>query len=599
VIVPTGLEGPPAGAAPQPVDALPVVSRSHPALAAHASEGSESDSFAGPRRNLERAWRKSWRPGAPLSTGLLIGILAAAAYASTLGAYGLVSDEGNYFESSRRLSGWFVYLAESARAGAPGRAFSAGVLDETWRWGGPRIPHPPLAREVGALSGALFYHRADPISAYRLLGVLLAGALAGGVAAWATLRAGRAAGLAAGAAFLLMPRIFAHAHFADTDFLVAGLFFCALFWAVEARRWPMAGAGALWGLALATKFTAALLPLVLVPWLVVFRREALRRLPVFALAAVATFVAVNPGLWAHPVEAALEYVRMGIGRRDMQVAQLPTFYLGRIYVFRPPWHYPLVMLALTTPVGLLLLAAGGVAGVVRAATRPLAVLCAAVLVVVIGALELPRAPLHDDVRLFLPVFPFVALLVGLGAGWALGGFRAARDRGHAEAGDAPIRDESPATPGASGPVRRVAGALLVGLALGNALLATVRMHPFQGSYFNVLVGGIAGAERHGLETTGLKEVLSREVYADLSRILPPGAALDGGPFLYEDLLFAQDMGWLRRDVSVRQAPPADYVLVVNRRGWFRATDRALFDFARPAYAVGVDGVRLVALFHLR
>ena len=209
-------------------------------------------------------------------------------------------------------------------------------------------------------------------------------------------------------------------------------------------------------------------------------------------------------------------------------------------------------------------------------TRPLAALSLLVLVCFIGALELPWAPLHDDVRLFLPVFPFLALLTGLGASWAVGGFRAA--------------------PSAA---RRLAGGLLVALALGNAALATIRLHPFQASYFNLLVGGIPGAERRGLETTGMKEVLSRDIYADLSRILPRGATLDGGPFLYEDLLFAQDLGWLSRGVSAREAPPADYVLVVNRRGWFRDTDRALFDFARPAYAVSVDGVRLVALFRLR
>ncbi len=600
MILPTRLEGTSAGLATEGREAPVAASAAlgeEPRERSAAGRGRAPSVSSGPgaQGSARRARR---RPGAPLAVGALVAVAAGLWYAATLAAYGPVSDESNYFESSRRLAGWFVYFAQSVEAGEPGRAFASGVLEETWRWGGPRIPHPPLSREVAALSGVLFYGRTDPVSAYRLLGVLLAGVLAGGVAAWGALRGGPTAGLAAGAAFLLMPRVFAHAHFADTDFLLLELIFFSLFHATEARRAPLAGAGALWGLALATKFTAVLLPLVLVPWLFFFRREALRRLPVFGLAALAAFVAVNPGLWAHPVEGALDYVRMGIGRRHMDLAQLPTFYLGRLYVFRPPWHYPLVMLAVTTPVGLLVLAgAGGIAGLARAVTRPLAALALLVLVCFIGALEVPSAPLHDDVRLFLPVFPFLALLAGLGASWTAAGFRLPPS-GAAAAATArlPAGWDAPRSAFA---VRRVAGAVLVALALGNAALATIRLHPFQASYFNLLVGGIPGAQRHGLEPTGMKEVLSRDVYADLSRILPRGATLDGGPFLYEDLLFAQDLGWLGRGVSVREEPPADYVLVVNRRGWFRATDRALFDFARPTYAVSVDGVPLVALFRLR
>ncbi|HEY7460680.1 MAG TPA: glycosyltransferase 87 family protein [Gemmatimonadota bacterium] len=524
-----------------------------------------------------RAW-------SPLRVGLLAAAVAGACYAATLTAYGPVSDEGNYFESSRRLAGWVGYLGRSLAAGEPARAFADPVLDETWRWGGPRIPHPPFSRELAALSGMLFFGRMDPISAYRVLGILVAALLVGGVAAWGARRAGPAAGLCAGAAFLFFPRVFAHAHFADTDFLLSALVFFSLFWAAEGRRAPMAGAGVLWGLALATKFSAVLLPLALLPWLFLFRRTELRRLPAFALAALVAFAAVNPVLWVHPLEGLREYAQMGLGRRHMDIAQLPTFYLGRLYVFRPPWHYPLVMLALTAPLGILLLAgAGGAAGLARRASRPVAAMCLLVTLCFIGALEAPAAPLHDDVRLFLSVFPFLALLAGLGAGWALAGFATAAS----------------ASPAGSVARRQVVGALAVAAALGGAALATARLHPFQASYFNALAGGVSGADRLGLEVTGLKEVLSRDVYADLNRVLPPGATLDGGPFLYEDLLFAQDLGWLAPRVGVRPGPPADYVLVVNRRGWLRASDRALLHFAPAAYALTVDGIPLVALFRLR
>jgi hypothetical protein len=183
------------------------------------------------------------------------------------------------------------------------------------------------------------------------------------------------------------------------------------------------------------------------------------------------------------------------------------------------------------------------------------------------------------VRLFLPVFPFLALLAGLGGAWLL-----------RRLGGPDLRKTR---------LRRVGALALVGLALGEAGFATVRLHPFQASYFNALAGGIPGAQRNGLEVTGMKEVLSRDVYADLSRMLPPGASLEGGPFLYEDLLLAQALGWLDSGVSVRWDQPADYVLIVNRMGWLRGSDLALLHFGRPVYQLSVEGVALVALFRLR
>ncbi|MFN2433173.1 MAG: glycosyltransferase family 39 protein [Gemmatimonadota bacterium] len=493
------------------------------------------------------------------------------AYVATLPDYGLVSDEGNYFSASRRLVRWFEYLLSRLRAGVPQDAFTPGLMDETWRWlETSRIPHPPFSREVAGLSHVLFGGWIETLTAYRLLGALLAGGLVGGVAAWGALRGGAVAGITAGLALLLMPRVFAHAHFADTDSVLSALFFAALFCAAEGRRAPMVGAGALWGLALATKFSAILLPAVLIPWLAVFRRPLLRRLPWFGLAALVTFVAVNPAFWVDPIHGLREYLAHGFARSEMLMTQLPTFYFGRVYLFRPPWHYTWVMLLLTLPIGFVLLAPTGVvSGLLRPALRPAAALAALVPAAFLGALALPSAPMHDDVRLFLSVFPFLALLIGFGAATLL------RPR-----------------------MMRVVGPALLVVVLADSLLSVVRLHPYQASYYNALVGGIAGAEARGLEVTTMKEVLNHEVYDDLNGVLPRGATLDGGPFLYEDLLYAQELGWLRRDVKVQMEQPAAYVLIVHRRGWFRQSDLALFHFATPAYAVTIDGVVLAALYRL-
>jgi hypothetical protein len=177
---------------------------------------------------------------------------------------------------------------------------------------------------------------------------------------------------------------------------------------------------------------------------------------------------------------------------------------------------------------------------------------------------------------------------------------ASRERAE-RAGAGPGEARAGAAPGTRTAPRaiRLAAVALVALALLQPAFAVARLHPYQASYFNVLAGGLRGAQARGLEVTGMKEALNRETYADLNGILPRGATLDGGPFLHEDLLFAQWAGWLDRTVVVRREPPSDFVLLVNRRGWLRRSDAALLDRARPAYAVLAEGVPLVALYRLR
>jgi hypothetical protein len=113
----------------------------------------------------------------------------------------------------------------------------------------------------------------------------------------------------------------------------------------------------------------------------------------------------------------------------------------------------------------------------------------------------PRVPAYDGVRLFLLAFPLWAIWVGTGAGWLIDG---------AAARWLPRR------------AIRVA-AVLTFVALQGIGLAIYR--PCQLSYYNLLVGGLAGAETLGFEVTYWGDTVREPMLADAAR------RCDGRPIL--------------------------------------------------------------------
>ena len=92
-------------------------------------------------------------------------------------------------------------------------------------------------------------------------------------------------------------------------------------------------------------------------------------------------------------------------------------------------------------------------------------------------------PVYDGERLFLHVFPAWALLIGLGFGTLWNHYRSQAVRSS---------------------FRIVLAGFLVVQGYG-----LVSMHPFGLSFYNGLVGGLAGAERLGLELTYWNDAVDR------------------------------------------------------------------------------------------
>jgi 4-amino-4-deoxy-L-arabinose transferase-like glycosyltransferase len=490
----------------------------------------------------------------PGRTGLLLGLATFLAVVLTLGGPGTTVDEPLDVRPGR------TYLATLRAKGI--HFFDPSVVDRVFR---DNAEHPPLGRwllGIASVVGEPFevlLRGPDPVGVYVRSGRLAPAAafavLVGVVATTAGRRYGRAAGTAAGLALALMPRAFAHAHNAALDTFTACFWTLALLHAdraIRARRpvAAMALAGTTWALALLTKIHAWLLPPVVLVW-------ALNRLPwrrallaqtVWTGVGLTLYVLGWPWLWYDPLARLQAYLGTGVERTTIYVQYFHTVYADRDV----PWHYPWLYFGGTVPIGLHAL---GMLGVVRAwRTRrddafPV-LLAGAVLFLLV--LFSTRVPVYDGERLFLPVFPLWALFAGLG-------FEAAWRRLE---------------------TRRLARAALVTFLLAQGY-GIVVMHPFGLSYYNLLVGGLRGAERLGLELTfwgdavddRLLDRLAHEAHPGQTAALAPTLAPNQGLYATTPRMARFDPPLLLQDEGA--AATADWIVVYRRTAYWKPEIRSL------------------------
>lgn len=499
-----------------------------------------------------------------------IFLVVAGVVAFTTRDPGLTWDEAIYYRYAVGYVEWFQKqpfleepFGEASLAGTWGGPVDQPPHGIAWRGG---QVHPPLGKIWIALCLAIFGQGTDLVTAARLGAGLLFAAVAAALYFWLAGRKNERVGLMAAVAFVLMPRIFAHGHFANLGMpmlLLWLLTVIAFEHGMRSRRWAIA-CGVLFGLALLTKVDAVFLPVVLVPWgLLYHRRKALPALIAMAVIGPMMFLGGWPGLWHHPLAGTWLYLA-DKARRML----LPVYYLGTAYKESPaPWHYPFVMLAVTTPLPILaaVVAASGVilrrlrAQWKKRGFETLLLLNAAFPVLLFAV---PGVPKYDGVRLLMTAFPFIAALAALGA-------EAAWERVR-------TRLKEP---------RRAAWCLGTILALW-LLLPVVVFHPFQLCYYNELVGGPWGAHRLGFETTYWNDTLTQEALDVVNQRARPKervARLAVGDLVW---LIHGVMGGLRGDLRDGDFKDGrwDILVVVPRQGWLTDEQRAFLSAHKPLWS---------------
>jgi hypothetical protein len=377
-------------------------------------------------------------------------------------------------------------------------------------------------------------------------------------------------------ALFVSPHLLGHCHNNMKDFAVTAWTIVAVFAfhaGVRRRSYPrMVLAGLATGITLASKVNGVILGpifLVYVLLLLVCGDERDEPLParlrftvlgcgiVHWTTAFGSMVLFWPWLWEAPLARFLETVSFF----HHHIWNARVLYRGNIMTAaNVPKDYAPYYVLITTPIVWLPFILGGlVRGSIEALRRRLLVaLIGIAFLAPIIVKVLPSAPTYDGVRHFLPAFPFLACLVGFGLDWMF--TLASRGR------------------------ERAAAALVTVVALGSAAVADMRIHPYQSTFFNSLVGGGRGAMgRFELDYWGssLKEA-GRYVNA----VAPVNSRV-------HVLLDLERLARLRPDLLLTEYDP-DYAIVLNRE----SLKPDPYKSQTPIHTITADGAVLTKIYRL-
>jgi hypothetical protein len=484
-----------------------------------------------------RPW---WRKEGFIPAALLVFTVAWMLLVE--GRQGIGRDEAQYFRASERYYGFFESVWTHLREGHPTRAFTKVNVDAYFD---DNHEHPPLMKILYGLSWRAFHtcdchtakrglhpipirgkHVTLPLfkresTAFRFPAMLMAG-LGAALVYWLSRRmlspwpSGVAAVLS-----VAQPHYFFHAQIACFDVpitVMAALMVLAYWKSLRSPRWGIL-CGLIWGLALATKHNAWLMPFFLLLHYLWIRRGDWRRwrppriplcfVSMATLGPIVLFI-VWPWLWHAPVTRAQGWVV-----RHTQHEHYNFEYLGQNWNLPPKElprkllrvTFPVVSAGLTLPVTTMALFVVGTvvflrrrkrAGTPQAILRdePMAelpraswirpgadvdlapgMLFAIHMAGPVAIVALPSTPIFGGVKHFMPAMPFFCVVAGAGAAWLL-------EWGQALFAESRLRKALP-------------GILATCLCLP-AVAETQRSHPDGLGHYNLLAGGFAGGANLGM-----------------------------------------------------------------------------------------------------
>lgn len=546
--------------------------------------------------------RAGWRDHL---TGFAMCVVYIAILLATANDLAMSRDESFYVDAAESYARWFEQLGADSTA-----AMTPDAIARGWSY---NHEHPALMKTLFAFSWMAqqkWHVFSNDSLAFRFPGMVTAGLLLWLVYIFGVRSFGRPVGAFAAVALALIPRVFYHAHLDCFDvpitFFLTLVTYC--YWRSLTRPWWALATGLAYGLALATKHNAWLLPgVLLIHWLWCVWGEVRERrrdgpsevslVPWWLLAILTLgpliFYGSWPWLWHETMPRLREYVAFHLHHDYYNIE-----YFGRNYFWPPfPISYPFVMTAFTVPVTILVLALGALLRRTRAfvpawlaarfhATGPVTVDRRATDVLLLGALlqpllviALPSTPIFGGTKHWFPAYPFLALFAGVGFLYVTRGLRVL------------VGNQLPV---ARFFVRAVAALVL----LAPALAETIHSHPFGLSHYGALAGGVPGAATLGMNrqfwgfTTG-------SVVPWLREQMPNGGTVWLCDTTWGSWRMLQRDGLLPE--NIRATPDlvrADYALVHHEKH-FAEVDMQLwvaFGSVRPAHVLTYDGVPILSVY---
>lgn len=349
--------------------------------------------------------------------------------------------------------------------------------------------------------------------------------------------------------FSFLPHILFLTPLVTMDYAVAALWFIAVVTGLKGAEdyFFLTVSGICVGLTMLTKLHGFLL-FVPVGGYLVWRKQYVK-LGVLVFIAFAIYIGGWPWLWTHTFTHIQEYFHIQTAH-----GSIPEFIFGKTYTFAP-WWYPIIMFMTTTPALILILFAIGTFNTDS--------------IILFNALypilffTLPGVYRYDWIRLFLPAFPFVCLVVGYG-----------------------IQK-----------FKRIFAPFIIIVWFITLYFSVIRIHPWESAYYNEFVGSIAGAYKLGMETEFWgNSYLGVLPWMNANKMHLMCVTPTTHPFYYY-----QAMGQIESGVTfTADRNSCDYVVVLMRQGLFIRDPyiAKIVGTQKPIYTVSVDGVSLVRVYDI-
>jgi 4-amino-4-deoxy-L-arabinose transferase-like glycosyltransferase len=510
----------------------------------------------------------------PRLVGLALAFVTVIAVMINQRDVGIARDEVVYMSAGQSYAKWWLG--------------GFGPIEKTWGGplGGANNPeHPPFVKELEGLSHAAFSGVLGEVGAYRFPSALLHGVCVWLVFAMTLELWGLAEAVLAALALLLLPRALFHAGLAAFDAPIMTLWFATVYWYWRGlgAKWPWQ-AGVAWGLALATKHTAVLLPFALgvhyiwlawrarnpwVHWRVLVSLAVLGPLVLFAL---------WPHLWVAPIANTRAWLSF-----HMHHVHYNFEYLGKNWnAPRFPWHVALVTTLFTVPTATLAAAVTGAGvwigkrGTVDRDRAPV-VLLALSFAASIGPFFLGTTPIFGAEKHWMPALPTICIAAGVGAVWAARALAAA--------------------------FTKLPERVAIGIVGGTLALAgvteVITAHPYALTWYSALAGGAPGGADKGM---------NRQFWGVAARgVLPFLATQPPGPVYSHDASPA--WGWYAKlgllpkgfpdsgheDAGVRASK---YAIVIHEKH-FNRHDYMIwqsYKTVQPVFVLRAAGVPIVSVY---
>lgn len=447
--------------------------------------------------------------------------------------------------------------------------------------------HPPANGILAAFSNFILYQQlgiAGDLESYHLFEVLTAFLIVLAVGIFTYYLFGVFPSIVASASLALYPLFFAESHFNIKDPVLSsffGLTIILLFFGVIKKRKLLIIISSIFaGLSLGTKFNALFIPVITLPWLLMYwwKIEKLKKdlktcltFIIYPFIAAGVFYLLWPYLWFSGWEGLMGvfnyYVKEGISSTEMLAN----------YKFFDFNFFPLFWIITTTPLPILILSTFGICWFIARLIKEgnqVSLLVLLWLLVPIVRVSLPNTAIYGGIRHIMEFVPVLAITSGAGSYFLLTFVN-----------------------------KQFKNLVLVLIfsSLVFVLLEMVRIHPNENVYFNQLVGGLGGAYSKNIPYSGnsfgnayQQGIVWLNKYAETGAKvgLPIGGTVNlPRENLRRDLDLANDnFSGVKRE--------GEYEMEMSHSGFPRDyfAYSYLDKFLEPVYQVKVDGVAILKIW---